>query len=67
MQTLNMANRLRKWRIQALQLSRFQNFYGGRVNKKDLPYSGVMLDTGLLSGYEDFTFKANGNTTRADW
>ncbi len=40
-------------------------FYGGGVNKKDLPYIGVALGTGLLSGYEDFTFKPNGNTTRA--
>lgn len=41
-------------------------FYGGGVNKKDLPYIGVALGTGLLSGYEDFTFKPNGNTTRAE-
>lgn len=41
-------------------------FYGGGVSKKDLPYIGVALGTGLLSGYEDFTFKPNGNTTRAE-
>jgi len=41
-------------------------FYGGGVNKKDLPYIGVTLGTGLLSGYEDFSFKPNGNTTRAE-
>ncbi|MFJ7983097.1 S-layer homology domain-containing protein [Lysinibacillus xylanilyticus] len=41
-------------------------FYGGGVNKKDLPYIGVALGTGLLSGYEDFKFKPNGNTTRAE-
>ncbi|QTB12384.1 S-layer homology domain-containing protein [Lysinibacillus sphaericus] len=41
-------------------------FYGGGVNKKDLPYIGVALGTGLLSGYEDFTFKPNCNTTRAE-
>ncbi|MGE7749577.1 S-layer homology domain-containing protein [Lysinibacillus fusiformis] len=41
-------------------------FYGGGVNKKDLPYIGVALGTGLLSGYKDFTFKPNGNTTRAE-
>ncbi|MCK1988642.1 S-layer homology domain-containing protein [Lysinibacillus fusiformis] len=41
-------------------------FYGGGVNKKDVPYIGVALGTGLLSGYEDFTFKPNGNTTRAE-
>lgn len=41
-------------------------FYGGGVNKKDLPYIGVALGTGLLSGYEDFSFKPNGNTTRAE-
>jgi len=41
-------------------------FYGGGVNKKDLPYIGVMLGTGLLSGYEDFAFKPSGNTTRAE-
>ncbi|WP_253294153.1 S-layer homology domain-containing protein [Lysinibacillus capsici] len=41
-------------------------FYSGGVNKKDLPYIGVALGTGLLSGYEDFTFKPNGNTTRAE-
>ncbi|MFF2797923.1 S-layer homology domain-containing protein [Lysinibacillus xylanilyticus] len=41
-------------------------FYGGGVNKKDLPYIGIALGTGLLSGYEDFTFKPNGNTTRAE-
>ncbi|WP_249728095.1 S-layer homology domain-containing protein, partial [Bacillus paralicheniformis] len=32
---------------------------------KDLPYIGVALGTGLLSGYSDFTFKPNGNTTCA--
>lgn len=41
-------------------------FYGGGVNKKDLPYIGVALGTGLFSGYEDFSFKPNGNTTRAE-
>ncbi|MGE7947922.1 S-layer homology domain-containing protein [Lysinibacillus sp. NPDC093688] len=41
-------------------------FYKGGVNKKDLPYIGVALGTGLLSGYSDFTFKPNGNTTRAE-
>ncbi len=41
-------------------------FYGGGVNKKDLPFIGVALGTGLLSGYEDFSFKPNGNTTRAE-
>ncbi|MBE5083277.1 S-layer homology domain-containing protein [Lysinibacillus sphaericus] len=41
-------------------------FYGGGVNKKDIPYIGVALGTGLLSGYEDFSFKPNGNTTRAE-
>ncbi|MFF2797069.1 S-layer homology domain-containing protein [Lysinibacillus xylanilyticus] len=41
-------------------------FYGGGVNKNDLPYIGVALATGLLSGYEDFSFKPNGNTTRAE-
>ncbi|GED66153.1 hypothetical protein LFU01_46050 [Lysinibacillus fusiformis] len=49
-----------------LTLIPIPEFYGGGVNKKDLPYIGVALGTGLLSGYEDFTFKPNGNTTRAE-
>lgn len=50
----------------SLTLIPIPEFYGGGVNKKDLPYIGVALGTGLLSGYEDFTFKPNGNTTRAE-
>ncbi|WP_281487030.1 S-layer homology domain-containing protein [Lysinibacillus sphaericus] len=49
-----------------LTLIPIPEFYKGGVNKKDLPYIGVALGTGLLSGYEDFTFKPNGNTTRAE-
>ena len=49
-----------------LKLIPIPEFYGGGVNKKDLPYIGVALGTGLLTGYEDFTFKPNGNTTRAE-
>ncbi|KOY83416.1 S-layer homology domain-containing protein [Lysinibacillus macroides] len=40
--------------------------YKGGVNKKDLPYIGVAIGTGLLNGYSDSTFKPNGNTTRAE-
>ncbi|PJO42907.1 S-layer homology domain-containing protein [Lysinibacillus xylanilyticus] len=50
----------------SLTLIPIPEFYGGGVNKKDLPYIGVALGTGLLSGYEDFSFKPNGNTTRAE-
>ncbi|MFJ7982195.1 S-layer homology domain-containing protein [Lysinibacillus xylanilyticus] len=50
----------------SLTLIPIPEFYKGGVNKKDLPYIGVMLATGLLSGYEDFSFKPNGNTTRAE-
>ncbi|MED3804422.1 S-layer homology domain-containing protein [Lysinibacillus xylanilyticus] len=50
----------------SLTLIPIPEFYKGGVNKKDLPYIGVMLGTGLLSGYEDFAFKPNGNTTRAE-
>ncbi|MED3873915.1 S-layer homology domain-containing protein [Lysinibacillus capsici] len=50
----------------SLTLIPIPEFYSGGVNKKDLPYIGVALGTGLLSGYEDFTFKPNGNTTRAE-
>ncbi|MCT6816306.1 MAG: S-layer homology domain-containing protein [Lysinibacillus fusiformis] len=49
-----------------LTLIPIPEFYKGGVNKKDLPYIGVALGTGLLSGYEDFTFKPNGNTTREE-
>ncbi|MCY9549806.1 S-layer homology domain-containing protein [Lysinibacillus xylanilyticus] len=49
-----------------LTLIPIPEFYGGGVNKKDLPYIGVALGTGLLSGYEDFSFQPNGNTTRAE-
>lgn len=49
-----------------LTLIPIPEFYKGGVNKKDLPYIGVALGTGLLSGYEDFIFKPNGNTTRAE-
>lgn len=41
-------------------------FYGGGVNKKDLPYIGLAMGTGLLNGYEDDTFRPNGTTTRAE-
>ncbi|MFJ8517054.1 S-layer homology domain-containing protein [Lysinibacillus xylanilyticus] len=50
----------------SLTLIPIPEFYKGGVNKKDLPYIGVMLATGLLSGYEDFSFKPSGNTTRAE-
>ncbi|MGE7948485.1 S-layer homology domain-containing protein [Lysinibacillus sp. NPDC093688] len=50
----------------SLTLIPIPEFYGGGGNKKDLPYIGVALATGLLSGYEDFSFKPNGNTTRAE-
>ncbi|MFF2797095.1 S-layer homology domain-containing protein [Lysinibacillus xylanilyticus] len=50
----------------SLTLIPIPEFYKGGVNKKDLPYIGVALATGLLSGYEDFSFKPNGNTTRAE-
>lgn len=50
----------------SLTLIPIPEFYKGGVNKKDLPYIGVMLGTGLLSGYEDFAFKPSGNTTRAE-
>lgn len=42
-----------------------EQFKGG-VNKSDLPYIGIAMGTGLLSGYTDFTFKPNGQTTRAE-
>ncbi len=50
----------------SLTLIPIPEFYKGGVNKKDLPYIGVALGTGLLSGYEDSSFKPNGNTTRAE-
>ncbi|MEY2356249.1 S-layer homology domain-containing protein [Lysinibacillus capsici] len=50
----------------SLTLIPIPEFYKGGVNKKDLPFIGVALGTGLLSGYKDFTFKPNGNTTRAE-
>ncbi|MFJ5562252.1 S-layer homology domain-containing protein [Lysinibacillus xylanilyticus] len=50
----------------SLTLIPIPEFYKGGVNKEDLPYIGVALATGLLSGYEDFSFKPNGNTTRAE-
>lgn len=50
----------------SLTLIPIPEFYKGGVNKKDLPYIGVALGTGLLSGYSDFTFKPYGNTTRAE-
>lgn len=50
----------------SLTLIPIPEFYGGGVNKKDLLYIGIALGTGLLSGYEDFSFKPNGNTTRAE-
>ncbi|MFJ7891409.1 S-layer homology domain-containing protein, partial [Lysinibacillus xylanilyticus] len=50
----------------SLTLIPIPEFYKGGVNKKDLPYIGIALATGLLSGYEDFSFKPNGNTTRAE-
>lgn len=50
----------------SLTLIPIPEFYKGGVNKSDLPYIGIALGTGLLSGYEDFSFKPSGNTTRAE-
>lgn len=50
----------------SLTLIPIPEFFKGGVNKSDLPYIGVAMGTGLLSGYEDFTFKPNGKTTRAE-
>lgn len=41
-------------------------FYKGGVNQKDLPYIGLVMGTGLLNGYEDYTFRPNSTTTRAE-
>ncbi|MED4077600.1 S-layer homology domain-containing protein [Lysinibacillus fusiformis] len=41
-------------------------FYKGGLNKSEYGYVGLMLGTGLMSGFEDGSFKATGNTTRAE-
>ncbi|WP_197232046.1 S-layer homology domain-containing protein [Lysinibacillus sphaericus] len=41
-------------------------FYKGGLNKSEYGYVGLMLGTGLMSGFEDGSFKASGNTTRAE-
>lgn len=40
-------------------------FLKGGIAKKDVPYVGVALGTGLLSGYGDHSFKPNGTITKS--
>ncbi|MGE6604526.1 S-layer homology domain-containing protein [Lysinibacillus fusiformis] len=40
--------------------------YKGGLNKSEYGNVGLMLGTGLMSGFEDGSFKATGNTTRAE-
>lgn len=41
-------------------------FLKGGIAQKDVPYFGVVLGTGLMTGYKDYTIKPSGNTTRAE-
>lgn len=41
-------------------------YYKGGLNKADIPYIAVTMGTGLLNGYQDYSFKPNGTTTRAE-
>ena len=41
-------------------------YYKGGLNKSEYGNVGLMLGTGLMSGFEDGAFKAAGNTTRAE-
>ncbi|WP_052130237.1 S-layer homology domain-containing protein [Ureibacillus sinduriensis] len=41
-------------------------FYKGGLDKEDIPYFGVALGTGLITGYADFSIRPNGNTSRSE-
>lgn len=41
-------------------------YYKGGLNKADIPYIAVAMGTGLLNGYQDYSFKPQGTTTRAE-
>ncbi|MEB2301639.1 S-layer homology domain-containing protein [Lysinibacillus xylanilyticus] len=40
--------------------------YKGGLNKSEYGNVGLMLGTGIMSGFEDGSFKTTGNTTRAE-
>lgn len=41
-------------------------YYKGGLNKSEYGNVGLMLGTGIMSGFEDGSFKTSGNTTRAE-
>lgn len=58
-----MANEIQNGKYTLLPIA---EYYKGGLNKSEYGNVGLMLGTGLMSGFEDGSFKATGNTTRAE-
>ncbi|AWE06329.1 S-layer homology domain-containing protein [Lysinibacillus sp. 2017] len=41
-------------------------FYKGGLKKEDIPYFGVAIGTGLITGYSDFSIRPSGKTSRSE-
>jgi hypothetical protein len=41
-------------------------YFKGGLAEEDIPYIAVVMGTGLITGYEDYTFRPSHTTTRAE-